>query len=143
QGRPVLASSTHGSTSAAGNAVDGSTATRWTSVSGVDPQWLRVDLGAGYQVSKVTLVWGAACAKAYQIQVSDDGQTFTNVFLTTSASGGTENLPLQATGRYVRMFGTQRCGTAGYSVVELKAHGVVAAATKSPSHGKASRPPRG
>jgi F5/8 type C domain/Glycosyl hydrolase family 79 C-terminal beta domain len=136
QGRPAAASSTNGATSVAGNAVDGDTRTSWTSVSGVDPQWLRVDLGVRYNVSKVTIVWGAACAKAYQIQVSDDGQTFTNVFLATASAGGTENLPIQATGRYVRMFGTARCGTAGYSVTEFKVYGSVAPVPKWISKGR-------
>ena len=31
--------------------MDGSDATRWASAEGVDPQWLKVDLGASYRVS--------------------------------------------------------------------------------------------
>src|SRR5262249_26800028 len=64
------------------------------------------------------------------IQVSDDGQTFTNVFMATASTGGTENLPIQATGRYVRMFGTARCGTAGYSITEFKIYASVAPVPK-------------
>jgi hypothetical protein len=136
QGKPAKASSQAGTGTAAANAVDGSTATRWTSVSGVDPQWIRVDLGAVYLISKVTLMWDPACAKAYQIQVSDDGSTFLNVFLTTNADGGTDDIPLQASGRYVRMFGTARCGTAGYSVREFKVFGTPAPVRKWLSKGK-------
>jgi hypothetical protein len=137
QGKPAAASSSAGSTSGPGNAVDGSTSTAWTSVSGADPQWLRVDLGVRYQVSKITISWGTACAKAYQIQVSDDGQTFTNVFMATASTGGTENLSIQATGRYVRLFGTTRCSaTAGYSVTEFKVFASVAPVPKWISKGK-------
>jgi hypothetical protein len=137
QGKPAAASSSASSTTGPGNAVDGSTSTAWTSVSGADPQWVRVDLGVRYQVSKITIVWGAACAKAYQIQVSDDGQTFTNVFMASASTGGTENLSIQATGRYVRLFGTTRCtATAGYSVGEFKIFASVAPVPKWISKGK-------
>src|SRR4051794_38293216 len=53
QGKPVTASSEGGTSYVAANAVDGSTATRWASVSHVDPQWIRVDLGSTMNISKV------------------------------------------------------------------------------------------
>jgi len=137
QGKPAKASTEADATAVAGNAVDGSTSTRWTSVSGVDPQWLRVDLGAIYHLSRVTLLWNTACATGYQIQVSDDGNTWTNIFLTTNSDGATDDLPLQGNGRYVRMFGTARCtATAGYSVNEFKVYGTPAPVRKWLSKGR-------
>ncbi|TMM40974.1 MAG: carbohydrate-binding protein, partial [Actinobacteria bacterium] len=68
QGRPATASSLESSSFPAGNAVDGNASTRWASKEGVDPQWLRVDLGAVAGISRVKLVWEAAYAKSYTIE---------------------------------------------------------------------------
>jgi peptidoglycan/xylan/chitin deacetylase (PgdA/CDA1 family) len=122
-GKPATASSVGGSAYAAANAVDGNTATRWASVSHVDPQWLRVDLGATMNVSKVSLVWDVSCASAYQIQVSGDGSTFTTAYSTTTGDGATDDIALSASGRYIRMYGTVRCRDAGYSLQEFKVFG--------------------
>jgi hypothetical protein len=123
QGRPALASSEGGSSYVAKNAFDGSTSTRWASVSHVDPQWLRVDLGASKAISRVALTWDASCATNYQLQVSADGATFTTVYSTTTGDGGVDDIALKATGRYVRMFGTKRCRDAGYSLQEMQVFG--------------------
>ena len=72
--------------SAAANAVDGNTGTRWSSAFS-DPQWLQVDLGATHTVSRVVLNWEAAYARAFQIQTSTDGNTWTNVYSTTTGDG--------------------------------------------------------
>jgi len=69
QGKPATASSTESATFPASNAVDGNTATRWSSAF-ADPQWIQVDLGAGYTISQVVLNWEAAYGSAFQIQTS-------------------------------------------------------------------------
>jgi chitodextrinase len=75
--KPATASSTENSTFPASNAVDGNASTRWSSAFS-DPQWLRVDLGQTYAISRVTLTWEAAYGKAYQIQTSPDGTKLVN-----------------------------------------------------------------
>src|ERR1700730_16989533 len=67
--RPATASSTENANFPASNAVDGNTATRWSSAFS-DPQWLQVDLGASASVTQVVLQWEAAYGKAFQIQTS-------------------------------------------------------------------------
>ena len=89
------------------NAVDGNTATRWGSLY-ADPQWIRVDLGASRHISRVRLNWEAAYGRAYQIQTSPDGSTWTNVYSTTAGDGGVDDVAVTGTGRYVRVNGTQR-----------------------------------
>jgi peptidoglycan/xylan/chitin deacetylase (PgdA/CDA1 family) len=133
QGRPVTASSDGGSGYVATNAVDGNTATRWASKSKIDPQWIRVDLGSTKKISKVSLVWDLSCATSYRIEVSTTGSTYTKAFSTTTGKGGTENITVSASGRYVRMFGTARCrSTFGYSLQEFKVYGS-GGTTPSPS----------
>jgi hypothetical protein len=102
-------------------AVDGNTSTRWGSQFG-DPQWIRVDLGAQHPISRVVLNWETAHGRAYQIQVSDDDSTWTPVFSTTTGNGGIDDITLDVTGRYVRMFGTQRGTEWGYSLREFEIH---------------------
>ncbi|HEX9016730.1 MAG TPA: discoidin domain-containing protein, partial [Chloroflexota bacterium] len=122
-GHPATASSLESSSYPAGNAVDGNTSTRWSSQFS-DPQWIYVDLGSSYNISSVTLMWEAAYARAYQIQVSNDATNWTTIYSTSSGAGGTENLTgLSGTGRYVRMYGTQRATVYGYSLWEFQVYG--------------------
>lgn len=122
QGKPTTASSTENAGTPAANATDGNTATRWSSAFS-DPQWLQVDLGATHTINQVVLTWETAFAKAYQIQVSTDGVTWTTIYSTTAGPGGTETLNVTGTGRFIRMFGTQRATQFGYSLWEFEVHG--------------------
>jgi beta-glucosidase-like glycosyl hydrolase len=115
---PATASSTENGGTPASAAVDGNTGTRWSSAAS-DPQWLQVDLGASAAVCKVVLTWETAYATAFQIQVSADGQSWTNVYSTTTGTGGTQTLAVTGTGRYVRMYGTARATGYGYSLWEF------------------------
>ena len=97
---------------------DGNTATRWAS-DWSDPQWLQVDLGRSVTFNHVQLVWEAAFGKAYQIQVSDDGTNWRSVYSTTTGDGGADDINVTATGRYVRMYATQRGTAWGYALYEF------------------------
>jgi hypothetical protein len=59
QGKTATASSTENASFPASNAVDGNTATRWSSAFS-DPQWLEVDLGSSQSICQVGLRWEAA-----------------------------------------------------------------------------------
>uniref|UniRef100_UPI003F555E0A discoidin domain-containing protein n=1 Tax=Peterkaempfera podocarpi TaxID=3232308 RepID=UPI003F555E0A len=122
QGRTATASSEENYGTPASNAVDGDTGTRWSSAA-ADPQWLQVDLGAPAAVSQVVLTWEAAYAKAYQIQLSTDGTTWTSAYSTTTGAGGTETLNVSGTARYVRLYGTARATGYGYSLWEFQVYG--------------------
>jgi type II secretory pathway pseudopilin PulG len=98
--------------------VDGNLSTRWAS-DWSDPQWLQVDLGARTSFKHVQLVWEASYAKAYTIQTSDDGQNWQTVHTVTDGNGGVDDFDVSATGRYVRVNGTQRGTGYGYSLYEF------------------------
>jgi hypothetical protein len=125
QGRPATASSTENAGTPASAAVDGDTGTRWSSAFS-DPQWIQVDLGATATITQVTLQWEAAYATAFQIQVSANAATWTSVYSTTTGTGGTQNLTVSGTGRYVRMYGTTRATQWGYSLWEFQVYGTTA-----------------
>ncbi|WP_344221481.1 discoidin domain-containing protein [Kribbella sancticallisti] len=124
QQKPVVASSVEDSTLTADKAVDGSTTTRWASAEGSDPQWIRVDLGQPAAVNRVKLSWEVAYGKDYRIEVSDDGTNFSSVKEVVGGNGATDDLTgLQAHGRFVRLVGTKRGTTYGYSLWELQVYG--------------------
>ena len=119
--RPVYSSSQEGDAFSAISAVDGAQSTRWAS-SWSDPQWIYVDLGVPYKITKVVLRW-EAYAKNYEIQMSDDARQWQSIYHTTQGKGGTEAIDLQGTGRYLRVYMTARSTEYGDSLYELEAYG--------------------
>ncbi|MEV7970750.1 DUF1996 domain-containing protein [Sphaerisporangium sp. NPDC088356] len=122
QGRPATASSVEAGGTPAGAAFDGLATTRWASAYS-DPQWLQVDLGATATVSQVVLNWEGAYGKAFKIQTSANGTTWTDIYSTTTGTGGNQTLNVSGSGRYVRMYGTARGTGYGYSLWEFKVYG--------------------
>jgi hypothetical protein len=127
QGKTATASSTENAGTPASAAVDGDTGTRWSSAA-ADPQWLQVDLGSTATITSVTLNWEAAYGKAFKIQVSGDGQNWTDAYTTTTGTGGVQQLSVNGSGRYVRMYGTARGTGYGYSLWEFQVYGSQSAA---------------
>ena len=122
QGHPVTASSIQGDPWAAYKSVDGDLTTRWSSAFS-DPQWIAVDLGAIHTIREVTLYWENAHATAFQLQTSDNGTTWTTIYSTAIGNGGEQMIGVNGTGRYVRMYGTQRNTQYGYSLFEFQVFG--------------------
>ncbi|CAL9636734.1 discoidin domain-containing protein [Streptomyces sp. enrichment culture] len=123
QGRTATASSTEAAAFPASAAVDGDlTRTRWSSQWN-DNQWFQVDLGRSATVSRVVLTWEAAYGKAYDIQLSDNGTDWRTVRSVTSGDGGTDDLAVSGTGRYVRLQGVARGTGYGYSLWEFQVYG--------------------
>ncbi|MFE0802194.1 discoidin domain-containing protein [Streptomyces sp. NPDC058812] len=123
QGRPATASSQEGDGYAPSAAVDGNlTGTRWAS-QWSDPQWFQVDLGQRSDLSRVVLTWEGAYGKGYQIQASDNGTDWRTLKTVTGGDGGTDEVAVTGSGRYVRMLGTERSGGYGYSLWEFQVYG--------------------
>ncbi|MEV0096895.1 discoidin domain-containing protein [Streptomyces sp. NPDC050738] len=133
QGRPATASSTEGAGYAASAAVDGNlTGTRWASAWS-DPQWIQIDLGQSFNLSRTVLTWEGAYGKGYQIQASDNGTDWRTLTTVTNGDGGTDDLALSGSGRYVRMYGTARPGGYGYSLWEFQVYGSAGGTTPPPT----------
>lgn len=138
--RPVSASSTESSTNTAAKAVDGSLTSRWSSAYS-NPQWIYVDLGSPYNLNRIVLNWEVAYGKSYQIQVSDNASTWSTIYSTTAGDGGVDDISLSGTGRYVRMYGTVRATSWGYSLWEFAVYGTnPAAATPVPTSALTASP---
>ena len=64
-------------------AVDGDNNTRWGSdYNGGDntAPWIQIDLGQVYDLNRLTILFEAAYARTYEVQVSEDGENFTSIF---------------------------------------------------------------
>jgi GH18 family chitinase len=121
--KAVVVSSTETSAFPGANAVDGNATTRWASLYS-DPQWLYVDLGNSYNVNRVKISWEAAYAKNYEVQISANASTWTTLkTITNNTTLMNDNTGLSGAGRYVRIYGTVRATTYGYSIFELEVYG--------------------
>lgn len=122
----AFASSTESAKYPASAAIDGNLQTRWSSVY-ADPQWLVVDLGEVRHISRVILRWEAAASRNYALQVSDspDGPwTWIYGIPHGNSGGGNEVVNgLAATGRYLRLFSSERATSFGISLFELEVYG--------------------
>ena len=121
-GKTATASSTESAAFPASLAVDGQAATRWSSAFTAS-EWLRVDLGAAQTFNRVVLRWEAAYGRGYVLEGSGDGATWAPFYTQTSSTGGVEDLTFTSTtARYVRLRGTVRATTYGYSLYELEVY---------------------
>ncbi|MDD5688638.1 MAG: carbohydrate-binding protein, partial [Elusimicrobia bacterium] len=124
-------------------AVDGDVATYWKAGSSSDLQWLCLDLGSTYNITEVVLRWYemdlyTTYAKSYQIQVSNtnngtdwqtiytktDGADYVSTNgLFTLGTGGTDDIILSGSGRYVRMYEITKSGTYPLGLCEFGIYG--------------------
>lgn len=96
------ASGSAGSSSPA-YAIDGLPRTKWISLAQF-PQWLAVDLGAPFKISKVTLIWGASFTTEYTIQTALDDLNWNDAAHEANGHGGNETKFFPAMeARYVRI----------------------------------------
>lgn len=114
-------------------AVDNNTGTRWESAS-TDPQWLVVDLGEVKNINAIKIYWEAANAKDYTLSFSSDGVSYSNVLSYTDMAEGTRtdlisNLDINC--RYIRLDGTARNLTYGYSIWEFEVYPAASAVLTS------------
>ena len=132
-GKPTQASSQENPTLAPDKATDGDGVTRWASVFSNASDWIYVDLQSNYTINRVVLKWEAAFATQYKVQISSD-LNFTEsktVYTQTAGDGGTDDLALSGTGRYLRILCTAKSlAPYGYSLFELEAYGTAAASAR-------------
>jgi beta-glucanase (GH16 family) len=150
QGKPATASSTEiAGAYLPAEAVDGNNGTRWASAFSAT-QWFQVDLGAPTSVSRIAINWEGAYAKAFNIQFSTNGSTYSQAYATTTGAGGQQSIPVSGTARYVRINLTQRAlEIYGYSFWEFQVFSggtttpTTPPATTGPTSGPTTPPPTG
>jgi len=84
-----------------------------------------VDLGDSRTINEVKLNWEEAAGKDYDIEVSDDTNTWKTIKSVTnnSETGWLDYPGLKAKGRYVRINGKTRTTQYGFSLWEFQVFG--------------------
>lgn len=128
-GRTVTASSFYtdpytGATYPASYVVDGNGGTRWSS-GFTNNEWISIDLGSVRTINDIKLNWGSgAHGVNYQLQVSNNASSWSTIqTVIGNTSAGVLDYPVSASGRYVRMIGTQMGTYYGYSLWEFEVFG--------------------
>ncbi|MGI4875293.1 MAG: alpha-amylase family glycosyl hydrolase [Janthinobacterium lividum] len=117
---------------------------RWsapvTSAAANQIEWIKVDLGASYNLNKVVISWENANADSYYIMASNSNITpdpanaaWSKVNYTGLANQQrTDNQTLSLTGRYLAIYCYHKSQAYGYSIYELQAYGLAATGNQAP-----------
>ena len=122
QGKIATASSVEGADVNASKSVDGNNGTRWASQF-ADNQYLQVDLGAQATLSSVVLRWEAAYAKTFQVQLSDNGSSWSTAATITNGTGSNQTISVTGNARYVKLNLQTRATGYGFSLWEFQVFG--------------------
>lgn len=102
------------------------TGKRWESEWKKDGEWIAVDLKHEFELTRVRLFWENAYATAFDIEVSTDGDNWTQAASVSDGKGGEEDVALApgTHGRYIRMRETGRAMPEyGTSLYEMEVYG--------------------
>ena len=127
--QPEVTVSASSGQNSAQNIIDNDINSRWESEHGKDPQTLIIDLGQIRTIKKIDIVWEAASAKRYTLEVSEDGENYQAV-ADIEGGSGTQNrldevlLKEMVRGRYVKIHGISRNTTYGYSIYDMAVYGI-------------------
>ena len=119
----VNASSTINNSSIAEKAIDNDISSRWES-EWQDDVTFTIDLGKITDIKQINIIWETASAKDYNVEVSVDGENFTQI---AKISGGASSnyrddkilLTEMINGRYIRINCVSRSTSYGYSIRDI------------------------
>ncbi len=101
-------------------ATDGLMSSRWESEYS-DPQWIMIDLGQERCIETVRILWEGAYSASYEVQTSDDGDTWHTAYSNDNGKGGTDIITITPTeARYLRIMGKSRSTWFGHSIHEIE-----------------------
>ncbi|HEY0466472.1 MAG TPA: discoidin domain-containing protein, partial [Polyangiaceae bacterium] len=104
-GKPTTAS-TQQPANASGSGNDGQTATRWSATTAALPQWWRVDLGASYALTQLSVQFEFADRKyTYAVETSADDVSYSTQANVVDGIGAVQVVPMPSnvSARYVRI----------------------------------------
>ncbi|MDP3980403.1 MAG: discoidin domain-containing protein [Chlamydiota bacterium] len=106
------------------NVIDNDLRTRWSSTF-EDPQWIMIDLGSIRRLQQINLLWETAMASDYSVETSKDALVWETVYSVENEKEQNRIIffqtPVEA--QYIRVNGTKRKTTWGYSLWELQVFG--------------------
>ncbi|NLG33926.1 MAG: hypothetical protein GX548_01085 [Lentisphaerae bacterium] len=116
----ATASSGQNGAMGAEKAIDGDSATRWSSDFS-DDEWWQVEFARPVPLAGLRILWETAFAENYRILVSDDGDAWTPVYEVNEGDGGPDFIffrPVEA--RFLRIHCTQRGTGWGNSIWDVR-----------------------
>ncbi|HVU51857.1 MAG TPA: discoidin domain-containing protein [Polyangia bacterium] len=117
----VASASVTGGTDVAAQAIDASTATRWsTGVGQASGQWWQVDMQAAQTFDQLVVLSNADYARSYQVFVSNDGAAWGAAVATGRGAGATASITFAPqTSRFVRVVQTSSTPASWWSIYDL------------------------
>ena len=129
RGKTAIACHSESGSLTPNKALDGNSGTRFAAGGACpDKTWYILDLGNNYDVTKVRINWEAAHPSAYVLEISQDGQTFTQLKQVTNAAAGWVETSVSGMGRFLRVREVTRAlSQYGMSMWDLEVYGTPAA----------------
>ena len=121
--KDIIVSSIEGAGLEGEKAVDGDYSSRWSSQFS-DPQYLIIDFGTVEDFNQVKLFWETAYGKEYKIEISNDKSNWSTIVYQTNGIGGIEQYKVDASARYLRIYGIKRGTSWGYSLYEMEVYNI-------------------
>ncbi len=116
----ILVSSIQEKGAEAENLFDNNTGTRWSSEF-KDNQWIVLDLGKKRKMDRIVLLWEAAHAETYTIEISANKKKWKEIYFTESSSGDEEIIDFNLVKtRYIKINLKKRATDWGFSLFEIK-----------------------
>lgn len=100
--------------------IDGDFSTRWSSDHS-EPHWIAFDFGEPVALHAVRLHWETAFGRDYDIELSDDGESWETAYRWRDGSGGIDHVyfgPREA--RHLRIYGIRRATGWGFSLFQVE-----------------------
>ena len=104
------------------NLIDGDTLTRWASQL-KDNEWVILDMKNTFTIDRIILRWEVAFAREYILQVSADGENWTNIIDRKNGDGKTDVISAPAIlARYIKLKCIKRATKFGFSLWEIEVY---------------------
>ena len=133
RGKTAIACHSESASLSPDKALDGNSSTRYAA-GGVCPDstWYVLDLGNNYDLTHVRINWEAAHPSSYVLEISADGQTYTQMKQVSNADAGWVETAVSGTGRFLRIREVTRAlSQYGMSMWDLEVYGTPAATDNS------------
>lgn len=110
-------------------ALDGKSSSRFAAGSGcAHDTWYILDLGDNYDLSRVRINWEAAHPSTYVLEISANGNAYTELKTVTNAAAGWVETSVSGTGRFLRIREVTRAlASYGFSMWDLEVYGTPSA----------------
>ena len=133
RGKTAIACHSESTSLTPDKALDGNSSTRFAAGGGCgDKTWYILDLGNNYDLTRVRINWEAAHPSSYILEISTDGNTYTQMKQVDNAAAGWVETAVSGTGRFLRIREVTRAlSQYGMSMWDLEVYGTRSATDNS------------